>query len=228
VGCFGTTGEPRRARPSFGTIRRTELLRHGLDLPFFHAGAWTATEREMVMKRFTGTLDPPLNAVICTNAFGMGIDVPDVRLVIHWQHPASVEDYLQEFGRAGRDGRPAVAIVLSDNSSEGDVNLLRFMAEKTIEASALEGEAADAALSLRVRQIDQIATLVNRDGACFRRQLIDALGNKPRSRQTLAMRVLEWVFSQRRRTEAANICCDACNREAASQIVTGDLSRLRC
>ena len=85
----------------------------GLDLPFFHSKLGTANDRDMLLGQFTGRVDPPVRVVICTNAFGMGLDLPDVRLVVHWQHPASAEDYLQEFGRAGRDGKPSVAVMFT-------------------------------------------------------------------------------------------------------------------
>src|SRR5205823_12233605 len=104
----------------------------GFDVPFFHSKLGTPNDRDMLLGRFTGRLEPAANVVICTNAFGMGLDLPNVRLVVHWQHPASVEDYLQEFGRAGRDGAPSVAILFTGMKDEG---LLRFMAEKTVESA---------------------------------------------------------------------------------------------
>ena len=107
------------------------LATHGFDLPFYHSKAGLPHKLDEIVGRFTGRLDPPLPTVICTNAFGMGIDVSDVRLVVNWQHPASVEDYLQEFGRAGRDGQPALAVLFSDPDS--DAGLLRYMAAKNAE-----------------------------------------------------------------------------------------------
>ena len=74
----------------------------------FHAGLPPETKKE-VQRRF---IAGELRAIAATNAFGMGIDKPDVRLVIHADIPGSLENYLQEAGRAGRDRGPARCVLL--------------------------------------------------------------------------------------------------------------------
>jgi ATP-dependent DNA helicase RecQ len=112
-----------------GETLQKYLRDQGLDTPFYHSQLASAWEREQLLKRFVGESRPPVNRIICTSAFGMGLDVPNVRLVIHWQHPGLVEDYLQEFGRAGRDGQPSVAVLLHTHRGAGnDIGLLNFMA----------------------------------------------------------------------------------------------------
>ncbi len=66
-----------------------------------------------------------VRAMVATNAFGLGIDKPDIRFVIHYHTPGSVEAFYQEFGRAGRDGKPADGVLLYD---PGDLKLQRFFA----------------------------------------------------------------------------------------------------
>lgn len=70
-----------------GVAVQLALRNFDLHLPFYHANLGTANERDEIIQRFTGRHADALRAVICTNAFGMRIDVPDVRLVINWQHP---------------------------------------------------------------------------------------------------------------------------------------------
>ena len=75
---------------------------------YYHAGLQPETKKE-VQRRF---IDGDLRAIAATNAFGMGIDKPDVRLVIHGDIPGSLENYLQEAGRAGRDRASARCVLL--------------------------------------------------------------------------------------------------------------------
>lgn len=88
------------------------LTEAGLSATFYHAGL-EHTEKDLRQREWQ---HDRTRIMVATNAFGMGIDKPDVRLVIHYDCPDSIEAYFQEAGRAGRDGQPALAILLYNNS----------------------------------------------------------------------------------------------------------------
>jgi ATP-dependent DNA helicase RecQ len=82
----------------------------GFDVEKYH-GKLSAKTRNDVQDRF---MAGEIETMIATNAFGMGVDKPDIRAVVHWQIPGSLEAYYQEAGRAGRDGDEARCVLLYD------------------------------------------------------------------------------------------------------------------
>lgn len=90
------------------------LNKNGIKSTFYHAGLLPTVKDE----RQRAWQNNEIRVIVATNAFGMGIDKPDVRMVIHIDCPDSLEAYFQEAGRAGRDGNKAYAVLLYDPSDE--------------------------------------------------------------------------------------------------------------
>lgn len=98
------------------------LKQNGFNADFYHAGLST-TERSSKQENW---IEGKTRIIVCTNAFGMGIDKPDVRTVIHLETPQSLEAYFQEAGRAGRDEKKAYCVLLIN---ETDKKLLKDIIE---------------------------------------------------------------------------------------------------
>jgi ATP-dependent DNA helicase RecQ len=107
------------------------LNMNGLDAGFYHAGL----SKEERSQKQEDWIKNKLKIIVCTNAFGMGIDKPDVRTVIHYMIPESLENYYQEAGRAGRDGLPSNVYLLYDKKDAEQLrktNELRYPAPEIL------------------------------------------------------------------------------------------------
>lgn len=103
-----------RSRRGTGEVARI-LREAGISAFNYHAGL-TAVDKDVRQRAWQ---EDRVRVMVATNAFGMGIDKPDVRLVIHVDLPDSIEAYFQEAGRAGRDGETAYAVLLYNNGDHG-------------------------------------------------------------------------------------------------------------
>ena len=105
------------------------LIANGVSASFYHAGLGPDSRSDRQAKWKSGEI----RVMVCTNAFGMGIDKPDVRFVVHFDVPDSPEAYFQEAGRGGRDGKRSFAVLLWNNQ---DIKRLKQIA--TVSFPSLE------------------------------------------------------------------------------------------
>ena len=147
-----------------------ELAMRGVRSAAYHAGL-PKRAREEVQQQFMGG---DVDVMVATSAFGMGIDKPDIRFVIHAQAPESPDEYYQQVGRAGRDGEPALGVLFYRPE---DLGLARFFTASipkvddvaaVLGVMATDGVAARAELAdrtgLGVRAVGRILNLLDETG----------------------------------------------------------------
>ena len=139
---LGAPGSARGKAIVYAPTRRmaeeasARLAGKGWRADFYHAGRAGDARRDVQRALHDGDLD----LVVATNAFGMGIDEPDVRAVVHLGPPGSLEAYYQEVGRAGRDGEPALGLLLLAGN---DLPLRRSLLERGEEGEAPRPEVVE-------------------------------------------------------------------------------------
>ncbi len=202
-----------------GTRRMVEVLRRhlagrGLTAAAYHAGL-EAPERWRVQHAF---MQGKLRVVVATNAFGMGIDKPDVRAVLHYQLSGSLEGYYQEAGRAGRDGSPADCIAFH---AREDLDLHRSFLDR------VRPEPSHISLAWR-----RLRRLYKRNGARpvatselargrTREAIVAALESMARDGSVKVISEADWEASDEERPKAEG---DATRRNGTPSMFRGSLS----
>jgi ATP-dependent DNA helicase RecQ len=147
------------------------------DVILYH-GALADKARKEAQELFTSSSCP---VVIATNAFGMGVDRPDIRFVVHWDVPGSIEAYYQEIGRAGRDGKPAFCDLLFNYA---DVRTQEFFIENNFRKGdddddegrpAPSPAEAEAARRLKRAKLDAMLQFVDCRG-CRHKYILEYFG----------------------------------------------------
>ena len=192
------------------------LSKRGISAKFFH-GKLPYMERELILQGLqtdqSDDNDQDNSCLICTNAFGMGMDIRDVRLVFHWHHPSSIEDYAQEFGRAGRDGRQSLAVLFT---KKDDDKLLNFMGEKSIASSKIPDTSKPSALEKQKKSILQMKSFASQRNQCFNQLLLKELGSEHKAIPRLSKFFLNLAFAEKEKQVRRYFCCDGCWRKQHS------------
>ncbi len=160
----------RRAVDELSAELARELRPQGIGVARYHAGM-SAPDRAAAQEAFISDVAP---LMVATNAFGMGIDKPNVRYVIHHNVPESIEAYYQEAGRAGRDGDPAACYLLWNGH---DLGLRRYFIEQDPADDALTPEEREFARQNRYRLLAQMEGYCQTTG-CLREYILRYFGDE--------------------------------------------------
>ncbi|MFB9972958.1 ATP-dependent DNA helicase RecQ [Allobacillus sp. SKP2-8] len=193
----------------------------------YYHGGMEQDERLLIQQQF---MNDQLDIICCTSAFGMGVNKSNIRLVIHYHMPATIESFIQEVGRAGRDGEQSVSILLyapgdeflpfqliqTELPTEDEVNL--FLREN------LNGQLEDYLNETKIRflelQTEQHQQLHQDDR---RREIIQYRDERERIKQQSIFKLVDWIKSatcrrvglfyhfQKEVTKAQYECCDSCD-----------------
>ncbi|MBU5335028.1 DNA helicase RecQ [Intestinibacter bartlettii] len=136
------------------------LLKRDINVIKYHAGM-SNEDRKINQDKF---INDEVNIIIATNAFGMGIDKPDIRWVMHYNMPQSIENYYQEIGRAGRDGEKSECVLLF---TPGDVHTQKYLIEMGTESVTRK--------SIQYNKLQQMVDLVY-SNSCYRKSILEYFG----------------------------------------------------
>ena len=136
------------------------LLKRNYSVAKYHAGLSNEARKEY-QENF---INDDIKIMVATNAFGMGIDKPNIRWVLHYNMPQSIENYYQEIGRAGRDGEKSECILLF---TPGDIHTQKYLIEMGTESMARK--------TIQYNKLQQMTDLVY-SNSCYRKSILQYFG----------------------------------------------------